>query len=98
MTNKAFVPTDYTDNPELNFKDVRNENYRTYIFPPPVEGWDNSRMRVDDPEAVSFKAPPSWVAGGSHRVVTKNGLSVYIPPGWIGIEWEKNAGKRAYEW
>jgi hypothetical protein len=96
-----FDPRKYTNNPELHFRDIRNELYRIYIFPPPKIGWPNTEIRVDDPEAVSFKAPDgSWQAGGSHRVVTKSGKSVYIPAGWIGMYWEKakNAGKFAYEW
>ena len=95
----AFDKNKYTHNPDLDFKNVQNEDFRTYVFPPPQEGMPNSEITVPSPEAVSFKAPYSWVAGGSHRVVTKDGRSYYIPAGWIGIYWEKaDSDFPAYEW
>lgn len=97
----VFDAEKYSSNPELHFRDIRNELYRVYVFPPPKVGYPNSEIRIDDPEAVSFKSPVSaWQAGGSHRVVDKHGKSFYIPSGWIGIHWEKgnDTSLRAYEW
>lgn len=96
-----FDPRKYTSNPELRFRDIRNEEYRVYVFPPTFEGGPNNEYRINQPEAVSTKAPPrTWVGGGSHRVVDKNGKSFYVPAGWIGMYWEKagEPGIVAYEW
>jgi len=101
VADGVFDAEKYTTNPDLDFKDIRNEEYRTYIFPPTFEGGPHNTITVNQPEAVSFKAPSrTWVGGGSHRVVDKNGKSFYIPSGWIGMEWEKDGqpGKVAYEW
>ena len=87
----------YTDNPDLDFKDISNEAYRTYIYPPPQEGMPNTELRIEQPEAVSVKAPYSWVAGGSHRITTKDGKGYYIPAGWIGMTWEW-IGEQKWGW
>lgn len=96
-TPEVFDAEKYTTNPDIHFKDVRNEQYRTYIFPPTLEGGPNNTITVHQPEAVAFKYPETWVGGGSHRVVDKSGKSYYIPSGWIGIEWEGVDGI-AYQW
>ena len=89
----------FTTNPELDFRDIRNETLRIYIFPPVMPGQPNTSIGIANPAAVSFKAPErTHVGGGSHRIVDKSGKSFYIPAGWIGIEWEKDSGKPAYEW
>jgi hypothetical protein len=95
----VFDPAKYTDNPDIHFMDVRNELYRTYYFPPLRPGEPLVEFRIDNPEAVAFKAPQGvWTAGGSHRVIDKNGKAWYVPSGWVGIGWEKNSGLQAYEW
>lgn len=99
--NVLFDAEKYTTNPSIEFKDIRNEEYRTYVFPPTFAGGPNNEIRIDQPEAVATKAPSrTFTGGGSHRVVDKNGMSHYIPAGWIGIYWEKDndPGKVAYEW
>jgi len=97
--DEDFDPTKYSSNPDLHFKDIRMEKYRIYFFPPPLPGLPLTELFILEPEAVSFKTPErTWVGGGSHRVVTKEGLSIYVPSGWIGMEWGKDEGKKAYEW
>lgn len=94
-----FNPKKYTANPDIHFKDIRNEEYRTYVFPPTLEGGVNNEISVERPEAVAFKSPQgTFTAGGSHRVIDKGGKAWYIPAGWIGIYWEKAGGLQAYEW
>lgn len=98
-SHTAFDPQDYTSNPDLHFKDIRNELYRTYYFPPVQEGGPLVELRIDNPEAIAYKKPQNtWTAGGSHRVIDKGGKAWYVPSGWVAIGWEKNSGKQAYEW
>ncbi len=96
----AFDPKKYSHNPDLHFRNISNEAYRIYIYPPTLVGQPNNSIRVENPEAVSCKAPErTFVGGGSHRVVDKSGVSFYIPAGWIGITWEPVEGVEiAYRW
>jgi hypothetical protein len=94
----TFDKTKYSLNPDLDFHDITNEACRTYFYPPPREDLPLTEMRIENPEAVSFKAPNSYVAGGSHRIVTKDGKGYYIPAGWVGIEWEWATKDRLYQW
>lgn len=86
--NGVFKPEEYSDNPDLKWADISEEEYRIYFFPPPQEGMKNSTFRVDNPEAMAYKNPYSWQGGGSHRVVDVNGKVFYIPAGWIGLVWD----------
>ncbi len=92
-----FDPSKYTDNPDLEFRDISNERWRTYIFPT-AEGLPNVEIKIDDPKAVATKPPPPGVSGGGpHRIVCKDGLGCYVPAGWIGIEWEWIEGVK-WDW
>ena len=83
----------YSENPDLDFKDISSELYRVYVFPAAREGGKNAEYRIEEPDAASFKAPVgAWCGGGSHRVVDRAGKAHYIPSGWIAMYWEKPEG------
>ena len=90
----TFDKNKYTDNPALDFKDISNEAYRTYVYPPPKEGMPNVEVRIENPEAVAFKAPYSWTGGGSHRITTVDGTGYYLPPGWVAMYWNWKKGSK----
>jgi hypothetical protein len=74
----------FTDNPELQFRDISAEYWRAYYFP------DGSFVTIDDPVALSLNcegAYPAW-GGGSHRVIDNLGVAHYIPRGWIELKWQ----------
>jgi hypothetical protein len=59
--------------------DISEEEWREYLYP------DGSMVRIDHPVALSLShlGPPPEYGGGSHRIVTAEGLSKYVPRGWI---------------
>lgn len=56
--------------------DISNEEYRTYHFP------KGERVRIDNPQKLNVSA------SGGHRVYSADGISHYIPPAWIHLEWK----------
>lgn len=66
-------------------QDVTVENWREYVFP------NNQRIRIYEPKTLWVKVKPG---GDSHRLVTVNDVSWYIPAGWLAINWQaKNSAK-----
>ena len=79
---KEFEGRLITSDPDLNFRDIAAEMYRVYVYP------DGSEVKIVNPIAVAVKAPPAGiVGGGSHRVLDVQGVSNYIPAGWIHLYW-----------
>lgn len=70
-------------------RDVSDELFRTYTFP------GGEVVRVDRPVGL-------WVTrkanGDSHRIACENGNGVYIPAGWLKIEWANKPGKGPVAW
>lgn len=61
------------------FVDISSEAYRTYVFP------DNQLVRIEEPLQLS-------VSAGGHRLFDNNGVSHYIPKGWIQLSWKAKDG------
>jgi oxalate decarboxylase/phosphoglucose isomerase-like protein (cupin superfamily) len=59
------------------------EHYRTYVFPGKEE------VTIQNPEFLI-------VSDNGHRVFAKDGISHYIPYGWIHLYW-KNIGDRTFK-
>jgi hypothetical protein len=70
-----------TDNPKLKFKSLEDEEYREYAFP------TGSVVRIELPIALNVSA------SGGHRVLDSDGISHYIPGGWIHLKWKVKEGK-----
>jgi hypothetical protein len=69
--------------------DISGELYRVYTFP--------------GGEVVSVNGPKTlWVKesrnGHSHRIALANGNGVYIPSGWVKIEWQNKPGQPPVAW
>lgn len=61
------------------FTDISTEEYRSYTFP----GGDT----------VTIKNPLKLaVSAGGHRVFDGQGMSHYIPKGWIHLKWKAKEG------
>ena len=65
---------------KISLKD--KETYRTYVFPGKEE------VTIKEPEFLI-------VSDNGHRVHDVNGISHYIPYGWIHLFW-KNVGDRTF--
>lgn len=72
-----------TNNPELEFKPLTSEVYREYTFP------GGSIIRIDAPQALNVSK------SGGHRIQAENGNGIYIPSGWIKLEWKNKDTEEA---
>lgn len=64
------------------FFDVSTEEFRIYEFP------NKEIVKIYEPVAVSVNKE-----SGSHRILDNNGISHYIPSGWIHLFWKAKEGK-----
>lgn len=63
--------------------DVSDEEFRVYTFA------NGETIRVDEPVRLWVKRKPE---GDSHRLALANGNGVYVPAGWLKIEWRNKPG------
>lgn len=85
--DRFIVKTDV--NPGL---DVSTEEYRVYTFP------EGHQIRVDLPSRLWVKVSSTPGVGHSHRIALENGNGVYIPAGWLKIEWKNKPGQPPVAW
>ncbi len=71
--------------------DLSGELYRVYTFP------GGERIRVDEPATLWVK-PSTETGKHSHRIALVNGNGVYIPAGWLKIEWKNKPGQPPVAW
>jgi len=62
------------------FVDISTEEYRVYFF-----SKDHSVV-IKEPQYLSVSS------SGGHRILSKDGISHYIPSGWYLLEWEAKEG------
>lgn len=67
--------------PPIKFEDITTESWRKYTFPGGHEVFLNQPVRLNVSKS------------GGHRVLTGDGVSHYIPSGWIHLEWVVNTGE-----
>lgn len=63
--------------------DISNETYRIYCFA-------NGVYQIDD---------PLWLYvsnSGGHRIFDKEGMSHYILPTWLGLQWATKPDKQKF--
>lgn len=67
------------------FMDISNEQYRTYVFA------DGRELTIYDPRGINISA------SRGHRIVTKDGWSVYVKPheGWY-LHWRSYPGNEPF--
>jgi len=62
------------------FIDISFQLFREYVYP------NGARLRIDFPLRLSV------AQNNTHRVFDVSGLSYYIPPGWMFIDWKSKPG------
>jgi hypothetical protein len=70
---------EFKNGTDLKFADISSEKYREYVFPVGV-------VRIENPLQLN-------VSKNGHRVFDAQGVSHYIPQGWIHLKWEVKEGK-----
>ena len=66
---------------EVEFNDISSEQFRTYEFS------TGSKVRIEKPKCLYVSA------SGGHRLVDEEGISHYIPSGWIHLWWKVKDGE-----
>lgn len=61
------------------FVDISSEEYRTYDF-------GNTTVTIKEPLRLA-------VSNNGHRIFDANGVSHYIPKGWIHLAWKAKTGE-----
>lgn len=74
--------------------DISTELYRTYTFP------GGEEIVVQEPSMlwVKLSSSPGMAGKHSHRIALMNGNGVYIPAGWLKIEWRNREGALPVAW
>lgn len=80
------MATQVTDVPEfknatdLEFADISSEQWREYQF------LGGEKIRISAPLKLNVSE------SRGHRIFDANGISHYIPPGWIHLKWKVKNG------
>lgn len=61
---------------EIEWSDITSEEWRVYEFP------CGYKVRIEKPTNLNVSE------SGGHRIVDDNGISHYIPKGWVHIYWK----------
>lgn len=89
MNDQARFVVDTAKNPGL---DISGEEYRLYTFPNGVV------VQVDNPKTLWVKSSSYGPGIHSHRIALENGDGVYIPAGWVKIQWRNKPGQPPVAW
>lgn len=69
---------------KLEFNDLSDEQYRVYEWAGFVT------IRINEPLKLNVSE------SGGHRVLDKEGVSHYIPKGWIHLYWKVKEGRHPF--
>ena len=75
--------TEFINESQYKFDDIGTELYREYEF---VDKGVRSVVRIDLPLKLS-------VSPNGHRVFDAQGVSHYVPKGWIHLSWKVAEGR-----
>jgi hypothetical protein len=64
----------------LDFKDISTEEWREYVY-------ETKTIRIEF--ATQINVSPS----GGHRLFSEDGVSHYIPSGWLHLKWKSKQGE-----
>ncbi|HLW51277.1 MAG TPA: hypothetical protein VKW06_00410 [Candidatus Angelobacter sp.] len=70
---------------DLQFSDISSEKYRQYTFA--ASDGSDITIRVHAPLYLNVSE------SGGHRILDAEGVSHYIPPKWIHLEWKTKDGQ-----
>lgn len=65
---------------EYEWKDLDSEEFRVYRFP------DGLVVKITAPLKIAVSS------SGGHRVLDSQGISHYIPAGWVHLQWKVKPG------
>jgi len=65
----------------LDFSDISSEEYRVYEFS------NGKTVHIHNPLRLNVSK------SGGHRVFDSNGISHYIPQGWVHLSWKAREGQ-----
>jgi hypothetical protein len=66
------------------FTDITSEEYREYQFPSPQGRF--VKVRINKPTHLSVSE------SGGHRLLDADGVSHYVPAGWVHLSWKAKDG------
>lgn len=85
-----------TNNPELDFKPLTSEEWREYTFLVPYSepgkfGYFavEHKIKIVRPQALNVSK------SGGHRIQGEDGNGIYIPTGWVKLEWKNKETEEA---
>lgn len=64
----------------LEFTDISNNETRVYVF-------ENKNIEISKPLYLNVSK------SGGHRIFDAQGISHYIPSGWVHLYWKAKKGK-----
>lgn len=67
--------TEFRNGTQFEFSDISSEEYREYDF-------GTTKVRLVEPLKLHVSA------SGGHRVFTADGMSHYVPTGWLHLTWK----------
>jgi hypothetical protein len=76
---------DFKNKSGLDFTDISSEEYREYHFS--AGNGTNTYIRIEQPLQLNVSK------SGGHRVFDAQGVSHYVPAGWIHLEWKSKEGE-----
>lgn len=76
MKNEPKQENQNHDALNRNWTDISSEQYRTYSFP------NKESVTIDKPQKLNVSRT------GGHRILDTEGVSHYIPAGWIKLSWK----------
>ena len=71
---------DFRNDSGLDFKDISSEQWREYMFA------DGQVVRIEMPLKL-------YVSDNGHRILDAEGVSHYVPLGWIHLKWRAKDGE-----
>ena len=74
MTDFKCTDNNFRNESGYAFTDISNETLREYHF-------ENRILRIDNPHWLYISE------SGGHRIYSKRGRCVYVPSGFLWIEW-----------
>jgi hypothetical protein len=80
MATKLADTPEFNNQSDLDFADISSELWREYRF------LNGETVRIEAPLKLNVSN------SGGHRIFDADGVSHYIPAGWIHLMWEAKDG------
>lgn len=88
LTNAGFTANDtrkaldvlFVNGTSLSFSNISSEEYREYVFP------GGEIVKIESPLQLN-------VSKNGHRLFDAQGVSHYVPQGWIHLRWKVKSGQ-----